>query len=192
MAAGGMSHRDDAFRVQIILTRRYKQLVGSLRSIHERSGVTAARPVDPAIVDVPHCHARSAQVVGDPVHQRAIGNLRLPAAAVHHDDHWVRPGPARQPHVDLLHGILAVADGRVGCRARALGQIGPGERHERRSRFRHGEWAFGNGGGSDRGGDHGGGAEDTKRVHAACCATRRGCRHRPSARYVRRMRDTAS
>jgi len=101
------------------------QRVRRRRRVLEGAGIAAAGPVDAAIVDVPDGDAAAPQIVGDPVHDPAVGDLGLPAAAMDHQHGRMRPGAIRRPNVGDLQRRRAVADGRGRLRPRAPEQIGP-------------------------------------------------------------------
>ena len=76
-----MADRDDAARIEVMIGVVGKELIGCLAGIRESAGIAAAGAIDPAIVDIPHRNAVAAQIVGDPVHQRAVSDRGFPAAA---------------------------------------------------------------------------------------------------------------
>jgi len=91
----------------------------------ESARIAPAGAVDAAIVDVPDRDSAAAQVVGDPVHDRAVGDFGLPAAAVDHQDCGMGAVTFGQPEVDHLQRVVAIADRSAGFRARPFEQIRP-------------------------------------------------------------------
>ena len=126
MAAGAMPDRNHAARVEMIVGGMRPQRVRSRGCVLEGAGIAAARPVDAAIVDIPDRDAAPAEVVGDPVHDRPVGDLRLPAAAMDHQGDGVRAGVRGHPDVRYLQGVGAIMDGGTGGGARPAEQVRPG------------------------------------------------------------------
>ena len=122
-----MADRDDAARIEVMIGVVGKELIGCLAGIRESAGIAAAGAIDPAIVDIPHRNAVAAQIVGDPVHQRAVSDRGFPAAAVDHHDHAMRAAAGRAPQVDFLIGVRPISDRGVRLWARTRDEIGPGE-----------------------------------------------------------------
>ena len=141
---GRMADRDDPARVEPESRGIGGQRVRGRAGVTERAGIAAAGHVDAAILDVPHSDTAGAQIVGDPVHQAAIGDGARPASAMYHNHHRMLAGSCRHPHVHLLQRIRPVCDRRIGLRLCALRQIGPGQQ-------RFGGIGHGTGGESEEG-----------------------------------------
>jgi hypothetical protein len=107
--ARGVPGRHDAAGVQPVAPRVSSHGVGRRGNVKEGAGVSAARAVDTAIFDVPDRHPALAQVLRCPVHQIASRDFGLPAAAVHHQDCGMGCAAIRQPDIDNLEGVGAVA-----------------------------------------------------------------------------------
>jgi hypothetical protein len=92
-----MADGDETGRVEAILRRGVAQCVGRRPGVEEGAGIAAAVAVDTPIVDVPDGDPPLAQIVGDPVHDPAVGDLGLPAAAMDHQHNRVGPAAGGKP-----------------------------------------------------------------------------------------------
>ena len=131
-------HDRTAIRFQSELTTPSRKHIRRRRHIFICPRI-AAPTVDPAIFDVPNPHPVRAQIVGDPVHDVALGNRGLPAPAVDHHHSRMRTRAFGSPHIDHLQRIRAIAHRRIGFRLHARKQIVP--HHHiffRHDFFRHG------------------------------------------------------
>src|SRR3546814_9314442 len=77
-----MTGGDERRGVQIVATGVRGQRIGRGGGVEESAGITATRPVHAAIVDIPDGDAALPQIVGDPVHDRPVGDLGRPASAM--------------------------------------------------------------------------------------------------------------
>ena len=162
MPAGAMPDRDQAAKIEIIRLGLAAQRIRRGRDIAERAGVAAAGPIDPAIVDVPHRIAAFGEIIGDPVHDRPVGNVGRPAAAMDKKHGRVRALAAArgEPEVGDLERIGAVRNGAGRDGARAGEQSGPG--HHGGLGLGGGCGCGGWGGREQRAGGEGGGDRDGK------------------------------
>ncbi len=126
MPAGAVADRDQAAKIEVVRGRLAAKRVRRRGDVPERAGIAAAGPVDPAIVDVPHRKPALGQIVGNPVHDRAIGDVGRPAAAMDHQHRRVRPLAGGEPQIGDLERIGAVGDRPRGDGAGAREQCGPG------------------------------------------------------------------
>jgi hypothetical protein len=116
MPARGVTESGDAIQIQIVGAGLTAQRVGRAGDILERAGIAAALLVNAAIFDVPDGEATLAQILRSPVHQRAVGDLLLPASAMDHQHDGVWPGAIGQPEVSDVGCALAPLNGSVSAR----------------------------------------------------------------------------
>ena len=127
-----MPDAGDARQVEVQRIGALDKFIGGSADIPKRAGISAARFINAAILDVPDSPPALAQALGHPVHQRAVCNRFLPAPAMHHDDDRMRPFALRHPKVHDVRRQIAPEDFHGRLRPGAAGKVRPGHQGWRR------------------------------------------------------------
>ena len=104
-----MAGRDETGEIQPVSVGMAAQGIGGRGDVEERVRKAAAA-VDAAIFDIPDGDPAAPQIVGDPVHDVALGDFGLPAAAMDHQDDGMGAVVRRKPQIDDLQRVVAIGN----------------------------------------------------------------------------------
>src|SRR6185312_11814024 len=98
--ACGVADSNYAFRVEMIFWGMGSKCIGGSGDVEEGPRIPAARPIYPPIIDVPDRDSAASQVIGNPIHQVAVGDIGLPTAAMDHQHRGEGAVPPWKPEID--------------------------------------------------------------------------------------------